>query len=125
MQTNNNNNNQVGAGGCIVIVGIIMIFVGIGMESFKTIAIGFILAFVCAVAGLKKKSSTNNQDIVSGQTRSMPVNNTSISSSESYVGSTDVSPKSYLTGEESSFCPVCHKLSYNGYCNDCGFRFHS
>lgn len=115
---NHNVKNQKTTKSRMIIIGIIIVIMSIRVHSFAICSFGIIwLIAVC----LTKANGTDTKTFVSGETKSMTKNDSRIESGK--IDTSVQKKKSYSEDEQNNSCPVCKKLSYNGYCSDCGYYF--
>ncbi len=104
-----------------VLIGVVLLCVGIYLESIMLIAI----AVICILLGLagKKQQAATSSEIRSGTTQNMPVNTTTMNTP--VIRSGNLNAYTYhKTAERTDRCPICMEYSGNGYCSKCGFKFN-
>lgn len=112
-------NNKVNARVLGFVIGIIVFIIGLSTGS-GALLVGLIIMILSL--SQKKNKEKSSDDIVSGVNKSMPGKTSYIRSAEN--NNSVQERKKYGDGsEDTNKCPICKKISYNGYCSNCGFRF--
>lgn len=141
MNNNNNNENKNG----LLTAGIIITIIGFSTPFVFLVIIGVIMIIIAVKKNKKDETEIRDGEIRSGYIRGGAVNSmtdelakyksspkntySSTIDDQRKYGSTEIEYKSEeydeckLDGCNKNVCPVCSKVSANGYCQNCGFWF--